>query len=352
MLYRFLEEDYKGKIKVFKAIWNKIGINVIYFIPVLVLGIVSILTHQLTGNIVIMIAFYSTIQLFLSKKGKMPLINKYSLILSVLAIGIIGGSVIFPDKIKLYTKELEFFTFHVGYFSKIFLDYSNAILAILLLVTGVFYLYKIKNLKKEVLWLLISFLAVFFSAVFLWDRNVGDQYIFFIISFIIILIASGIYWAVEFFGRNFENLKKYQYITPLVIILFILPNWGYFFEESNTYKQTSASSNANYKKVFGYFMKTRKEGEVLITRNFRNFYWKDAQIKVYDFGGELAEKKLSKDDIIKITTDNPAGWIIFSDNDDAYISNEAMEYIVKNLNKISNSQVRGNVLVYRWRLIE
>lgn len=349
MFYKFLEEEYKGKIKFFKNVYGKIGINLFYFIPMMIAGIASILTHQLAGNIIIVFIVYAAISIYLSmKKSKKTAFNKYILGLAAIIIGFLGGLVLFPGKMKLYTKEIKFFTSHWSYFSKVFSDYSNIILAVLLLAAGIFYLYKIKNLKKEALWLSVSFFAVLFSAVLLWDRNVGDQYIFFAIPFAIILISSGIYWAAEFFGKSLANLGKYQYVAPLAAILLILPNYGYFFEIPNTYKQTSESSNANYKKVFGYFMKAKEDGDVLITRNFRNFYWKGAKVKVYDFGGELAENKLSLDEIKKIQNDNPHGWFIISDNDDAYVANDAMDYVSKNFARVSNSQVRGSVMVYRW----
>jgi hypothetical protein len=348
LFYRFLEENYKGKIKLCKIIYEKIGVNVVYLVPMLIFGIISILTHQLAANIAIAFIFYAIFRLYLSsKRGKLQF-NKYLLGLSLVIVGLIAGFIIFADKMNLYTKELEFFGTHFGYFSKVLSDYSNFFVVIPLLFGGIYYLYRVQKLEKETLWLGTSFFAILLGAVFMWNRNVAEQYIFFITSFEIILISAGIYGFSDFLYKNLPQYKKFSFIIPLALSLLILPNYGYFFQDTNTYKQTSDSDSANYKKVFGYFMKARREGDVLITRNFRNFYWKGAKIKVFDFGGELNENKLSLDDIKKIQNENSTGWFILSDNDDIYISNDAIDYVAKNFTRVSNSDVRGKVLVYRW----
>lgn len=346
-LYLFLEEEYKGKVNLFKLAYKKIEVNFVYFIPMLFMGIISMLTHQLTGNIIIALAVYSAIQLYLSIKNKNNLLNKYTVVIGAMIFGFIAGIMLFPEKMKVYTKELGF-SFHFSYLPRVFFDYSNIIIAIFILCFGIYYLYKTNGLKKESLWVAVSFFAVFFSAMFLWKQATGDQYIFFITSFLIMLISAGIYGLSEFFGKNLTQYKKLSYLIPIVVLLLILPNYGYFFENSNTYRQTSQSDNANYKKVFGYFMKTKKGNDVLVTRNFRNFYWKGAKIKVYDFGGEMTKDKLSLDDIKKIQSENPSGWFIISDNDDVYVSSDVIDYIQKNFERVSNSEVRGKVIVYQW----
>jgi hypothetical protein len=347
LTFRFLEEKYAGKMKSVENIFKKFGVNIIYFVPMVILGIISLLTHQLSANIIIAFIFYAVINIYFVIKNKKPLLNKYVLGISSIMIGFAALAIFFADKLKIYTKELELFTNHWVYFPKAFSDYSHFILALLFLLAGIYYLYK-NDLKKEMIWIGANFFGILLSAMFIWNRNIGEQYIFFIQSFGIILISAGIYGAVEYLGNNLTQLGKNKYLVPLILILIILPNYGYFFEETNTYKQTSESDNPNYKKVFGYFMKNKKEGDVLITRNFRNFYWKDAKIKVFDFGGELSKEKLSLENIQKIAKENPKGWFIISENDDMYISNEAMDYVIKNFIKVSNSEVRGKILVYKW----
>lgn len=349
MTFRFLEEKYEGKIKLVKTFYEKWKINIIYLLPAIILGVISILVHQLTGNIIITIFFYALIQFILTRKREKLLFNKYFIVVAVLVIGFLVSVIVVPAKVSYFTKELVFFTSHWTYLGKIVSDYSHPLLAYLFVFCGGYFLYKKENMAKESLWLLVSLFSVLLAAILIWKRNVGEQYIFFIESFSIILIAAGIYALAWFSNANLSKYGKRALYLPLILTFLILPSWDYFFQDSNTYHQTSESESANYKKVFTYFKKAKNPEDVLITRNFRNYYWSGAEIKVFDFGGELATEKLSLDEVKKITTENPSGWMIISDNDDTYITNDAMEYAARNLEKISNVNVRGKVSVYRWQ---
>jgi hypothetical protein len=130
-----------------------------------------------------------------------------------------------------------------------------------------------------------------------------------------------------------------------------VPNYAYFWQEENTYTQTARSGNPNYRKIFDYVIKKKNTDDVLITRNFRNFYWAGQRMTVYSLGGERAdklEKKLTLNRLQEIIKKHLSGWLVFSDNDEGFISKEAQLYIENNLEKISNSQVRGPISVYRW----
>lgn len=347
LVFRFLEEAYVGKNKFLKFIWEKFELNLVYFVPSLILGIISILTHQLTANIIFIFIFYAIFQIILKIKNKQSQINKYSISLVAIIAGYIIGMFVFPDKIREYTAGLEFFKNHYNYFGHVFSDYSNAILAIIFLALGIFFLYKKQSLKKETLWLAISFIGTLLLAVFAWDRNVGSQYIFFVQSFEIILLASGIYFSAIFLEENMVNRKK-VFLATIVLAVVLLPNYAYFFQDSNTYNQTSESDDPDYGKIFAYFKKKKIDGDVLVSRNFRNYYWSGTKTKVFDFGGELSKEKLSLNEVKKITSENSSGWFIFSDNDETYIANDAVIYIEKNLEKISSDQLRGKIKVYRW----
>jgi hypothetical protein len=314
--------------------------------------VISLLTHQLTANIVFIFIFYAIAQIILKIKNKQKYIDKYFVSLILMIIGYFGALLVMPEKISQYTKELEFFKYHPSYFEKIFSDYNNAILAIIFLALGIYYLYKKQNLKKETLWLAVSFIGTLLMAIFIWDRNAGNQYIFFVQSFEIILIASGIYFSAIFLRDNIIENKNKVFLVTVILSLLILPNYGYFFQNDNTYNQTSKSDSPDFRKIFSYFKKAKNPEDVLISRKFRNYYWSGTKTKLFDFGGELAEEKLSQEEVEKIVSENPSGWIIFSDNDDAYIANDAITYMEKNLEKVSNVNVRGKVSVYRWGYME
>ncbi len=348
MLYRFLEESYSGKIKIFKKISDKIGFNLTFALPMILAGLTSFLVHQLTANIVFVIFVYAIVQFVLEYKRKRILLNKYSLSVLLMIIAFLGALILVPETVKFYAGGLQFFNNHWIYLVKIFSDYSHSLIALIFLLLGIYYLYRREGKTKETLWLAMSFVVPLAMAVLLWSRNAGDQYIFFIRSFEIILISAGIYAVANFFKENLQKYGARAYLASIILSLIILPNYGYFFQENNTYRQTSESENPNYRKVFTYVKKYQKPGDVIITRKFRNYYLSGAQIPVYDFGGEMAKEKFSLGDLQNIIKDHPQGWFVMSDNDDAYISNEAINFMEKNITKVSNVAVRGKITVYRW----
>jgi hypothetical protein len=178
---------------------------------------------------------------------------------------------------------------------------------------------------------------------------VGEQYIFFIQSFEMILIAAGIYGTAIFLQENSSRYGRKIFWTTIIISLLVLPNYAYFFQENNAYQQTSKSENPNYRSVFSVFLKkNKKPGDVLITRDFRNYYWSGQKVKTFDFGGELSAEKFNLEDLQKIMAENPSGWFIFSDNDKDYISEDAQKFAEDNLEKINAIAVRGGISVYRW----
>ena len=348
LLFKFFEGRYKGKIGFLRRFSEKWQFSPLYIFPAVLAGILSLMTHQLTANIVFVIGAYLLFWMILALKREKSKINKYSIIFGSGALGLILSKIAFPKYFLAFSSGLRFFNNHWEYLGIALSDYVSAILAILLLIFGFYFLYKKQNLQKESIWLLASFLMPLLSAMFLWSRNVGDQYIFFLKPFSIILIASGIFFAAEFLKNNLSENGKKAYVATIVLSILILPNWFYFFQSDNFYNQTADSSNPNYRKIFTYFKKYKKDDDALITRNFRNYYWSGAKVKVFDFGGELAKEKLSLDEVKKITAENSSGWFVVSKNDESYIANDAVEYVVKNFEKVSNPQVRGDVMVYRW----
>jgi hypothetical protein len=133
--------------------------------------------------------------------------------------------------------------------------------------------------------------------------------------------------------------------------LIIIPNNAYFFQENNTYFQNSRSEEPNYRKVFTYYLKNKKDDEVLVTRWFRNFYFPKADAKLVTYGGERSatdEKKVNADRLMQIKNSSPCGWFIWSVSDDAYITADAKEYARKNFEEINDPQVRGAITVNYW----
>lgn len=348
LFYKFLEEKYNGGFDFFRKFSEKWGLNLIFLLPALLFGIISFLTHQLTVNFAAVAAIYLAIWAVWNYKKSKKLTGKYLVLIAIGIIGIIAAVVFYPKEVNNNLGGLQFFNNHWEYFQIALKDYSHGVAAPIFLALGIYYIFAKQKLPKEGSWLAVSFFVPLFMAAFFWSRNVGEQYIFFIKPFEIILTASGIYAMAKFFETNLADYGKKAYLSAIILAVLMLPNYAYFFQGSNAYRQMSESDNPNYRKIFTYVKKYQKPTDAIITRNFRNYYLSGAKIPVYDFGGELAKEKLSLADIQRISSENTSGWFVISDNDDAFISNEVMIFIEKNFEKVSNVAVRGKVKVYRW----
>lgn len=348
LTYKFYEDKYEGKHKWCKRFSEKFSVNLMYLIPAAIVGFVSLKVHDLTVSMAAIFAFYVLVQavrLFDKKK----ILNKYSVTLAAIILATLGVFTLAASEVGKYAAGIKFFNDNFSYFSIVTDDYSHPILALLFMIGGIAYLIRQKKLTNQTIWLAVSFVVPLMMAVFLWRRNAGAQYIFFAQSFEIILIASGIYGLATYLKKNLNSIEpKRIFLTSMILSLVLLPNWAYFFLENNAYRQTSQAENPNYRSIFTYFKKKKIPDDVLITRNFRNYYWSGQNVKVYDFGGELSSEKFSLAQLMDVVNANKSGWVILSDNDDRYISNEAMKYVDENMTKINDIAVRGNVSVYRW----
>ncbi|KKQ43716.1 MAG: hypothetical protein US63_C0046G0004 [Candidatus Moranbacteria bacterium GW2011_GWC2_37_8] len=349
LLYKFYEQPYVGKHKWCKKLHEKLSVNVMYIIPAILVGALSMKVHDLTVSIAAIFSVYVIIMAGKSIYSKNSLLNKYTVTLGVILAVTTGAFIFAFDKIGKYAAGIKFFNDNFSYFSIVTTDYSHPIVALLFFAIGLYYLIKQKKATKEAVWLAVSFLVPFLMAVFLWRRNAGPQYIFFAQSFEIMLIASGIYAVADYLKNNLKGFSaKKTFMVAIILTVVLLPDWAYFAQENNVYNQTSKAENPNYREIFTYFKKKKLAGDVLLTRNFRNYYLSGQNAKVYDFGGELAEEKFPLSSLQSIVRENQSGWVILSDNDERYIANDAMKYIESSMTKINDVAVRGNVMVYRW----
>jgi len=342
--FQFIESNKRSGLDFVNKFKEKIGINLLFILPAIMLGLLSAHLHLLAANFIFILFTYLLVMGIIFYKNKRKSSSRYFIFLAFLVIGgwllsLTNGAFLSG----LGTQD------HFSYINKSFSDYSNVILAVSLMILGAHYL--IKSKLKEGVFIATSYSVIFLGAMFLWDRNTGSQYLFFAKSFQIILIAGGIWAVANFLKENLKNYNKKAYLLSVLAFILIVPNLTYFFQDENTYTQTSRSSNPNYNKVFGYFIKEKNNADVLISRNFRNFYWRGSKTKTYSLGGERAgedEKKLTQERLENIMSKNLSGWIIYSDNDESFISKEAEEFIEKNLERVSNSNIRGPISVYRW----
>jgi hypothetical protein len=347
-LFALYEREYKGKIRALRIFWEKTDLNAMYLLPFLLFGYLSFQTHQLSINIIPIFAVYVAAMIVLAWKRKQSAEDKY---MGTAALGLVVAIVAWtaaPEKVRELFGALVFFENHYSYFGYVVRDYAQPILAAIFFGFGAWHLGKKLGKEKESVWLLASSLVPLVMAVWLWRRNAGQQYIFFAQSFMAILVASGGYALVRLAKDEFSARWKHTVCATLLLFVVLVPNWGYFFQENNTYRQTSSGDSANYRKIYQYFRNNSGDADALIARNFRNYYWSGTETPVLDFGGELSISKLSVAEIESFMTEHPSGWFIASDNDMDYVSRDAENFIRKNMEQQSHSLIRGNVEVWRW----
>ena len=347
-VYQFFESRKYFGSELAEKIKLKTGFNIIYAIPAIVLGILSMHLHLLAISIIPAIITYFLALALIKFKNKKILLNRYAVYILVIFVSSATLFIFYPNILALL-KSLLTPDDHFSYIGKVLNDYASAALAIIIMLSGMVYLWKKK--RKESVFISSLFFTTLLMAVFFWNRSAGGQYIFFIKPFQIILLASGIYFTAEFIGKNFRQYGKKVRWVSLLILLLLLPNYAYFFQENNAYCQNSNSEHPNYKKAFGHFLKNKREGDALITRGFRNYYFAGANVNLITFGGERSAKedrKLTEERLKKIRRENPCGWLIWSKSDENFISKDAREYISKKLPRVSNSRVREPISAYRW----
>ncbi len=346
-LFLAFERAYDGRNWFLARLQRYSGINMLYGFLALVFGFVSLELQLLTVNIVAAFFGFVFVQTILQWKNEKKLtLNKYSFLTSVMIFGGVIAIKFFPGITGIFVASIKCFINNGGYFEKILSDYSNWMLGVLLFFLGGYFLYKQTGHKKEAVWLLTSLLVPLFMAAFMWKRTQGIQYVFFLQSFLIILIASGIYAVATFFEKQLVNISKKAFWVTIFLALLLLPNYAYFSSENNTYHRTDVG---DYRKVFLYVKKYFKAGDVIVTRNFRNYYLSGMHTKIYDFGGESALSDFSVEQLKQVAAQNSSGWIILFDNDTLFFSKEAKTYLENNFSKVDNAAVRGQATVYFWR---
>lgn len=346
--YAFYELEYRGKWPLLRTLSTRYGVNGLSLVPALLLSLLAFLTHQLTPHIALSIGLYALImagKLVWQGKGWR---NKYAATVGLGLSGMVALVLLAPQFVKAFLGGLTFFDDHFSYVGYVLSDFSLPLIGVLLGLYGLLALAKKSDTSNAAIFLGSAFFLPLLMAIFLWNRNAGAQYIFFVQSFWMILVAFGIYELFSILIVRFQDVGKWFWLGLILLFLLLVPAWGYFFEENNTYHETSSSSNPNYRKVFTYFKKNQTPTDVLITRNFRNYYWSGAKVPVIDFGGEVNHDKLTLADVQQAIASHPTGWLIVSKNDYDYITHEAEDYFKKNLTLVSNVNVRGDILVYTW----
>lgn len=348
VLFAFFEIRYRGKILWLQTLWKQTGLNFVYLLPLVVLAWVNAQVHGLSLSVIPVFGLYAFVMMAILWKREGTLKNKYGITVGLGLLAVVCAVIFFPKLVRLGFGSLVWFDDHYSYFGYVLRDFAHPLLGVLMAGLGSFVLFRRLGKEKEALFVTFSALVPLVLAVWFFRRNAGPQYIFFIQSFVLLLSAVGIYGIIQFIRDSFPQYGQKSVLTVLLLAGILLPNWGYFLEENNTYHETSSGGNPNYRKVFEYFKKNKQESDVLITRNVRNYYWSGAKVPVIDLGDEINREKFSLAELEQAMRDHASGWIILSDNDYDYFSGDAEDYMKRHLIRVSNPSVRGPIDVYRW----
>lgn len=348
-LYAFLE---LSKKQVHGWLSQFFNVRWIWLIPVVFLGALAYHLHPLTGNIIFVLFVYLCVR-YLAELKSLGWYNRYGVYADVMIVGAILVAVFYQAQWQWFMATLVFVEDHYSYIGHILGSYEHMILGAALLTYGSYIAHK--KYGTFGLWTSVNFWVILLSAVFLWNRNVGSQYIFFAQGFAMILTGIGLYEIGQCLQKNLKLARLW--IVPLVFVL-LVPAWSYFAQENNTYHKTSRSETPNYRKVFDYVKRNNIDGDVMITRNFRNYYYNGQKMNVFDFGSERSVaaiqkegkvKKITRAQVEDIFAQYQHGWVVYSDNDEQFITKEARAFFKEYMTEVIDSPlIRGNVTVYRW----
>lgn len=342
-VFCFLEDKKRWGLSWLDKFNKKVGFNMVYLIPVVLLGVLSMHLHLLTVNIIPIVLIYICACFVVEYQKTKSYKNKYGAYLSlVLLICTIGYS-----KLGVMGNFLGWEN-HYSYVEKILADYPSKILAVSLILFGTYQISKKGN--RSGLFVSAAFWTIILMAIFFWKRSPGEQYIYFIKPFQLILISSGIYGLFLFMKDNLKRSGEKIAITTVCLVLLILPDYLYFFQNTNFYNQTMNSESPDYKQAFSYFLRHKKDGDILITREFRNFYFRGANAEVVSLGGERSsenERRITENRLDKLVKNsNACVWVIISDNDRIFITKEAEKYLESKMYEVESNKVRGSISAY------
>ncbi len=337
-IYQLLEGKCKSKIEWLKKLNRQTGINWIYFPVVALLGFISIRTHLLTVNMA------PTILIFLLVMGgwvfykKRKWFNKYFILLACIlaAAPFVISNHYFQDALKFFSPQDNW-----GYIEDVFLDYGSFVLPLILLILGTIYL--IYKFKKWGAWVSCCFWVPLLLAIFSWDRNTGEQYIYFIQIFKDIIVASAIYLiAKEVSNKIFHGNRKFFAALAIGLIL-ILFNFEFLFSKDSYYMDIKDWNHSNHRESYFYLKNNFGKNEILITRSATNFYLWRWHIPTIDYG---VSRELVVQDIKKAQKNYDGIWVIYSRTTD--IDGDAEDYIEENFKLEEDEYTNDKVLIWHW----
>lgn len=334
----------------FKKINTFFGINLLFLLPALLAGFLALHLQLLTVNIVFsLFGYFVAVSILAKFFPKVVSLSKSALWgLGTFFFGTLVSIFFFPQIPQALLGTSKFFMDNYDYLGKIFNDFQHPLLGAILVLFGFCTLFSPMKKPKNALWLLTSFLVPLLLTIFVWKRAQGTQYVFYLEPFVLILTATGVAGCLAWLQKNIPTVsKKTISLVVFSLAVLLLPNYGYYFQEQNTYHRGN-DPVADYRKVFLYLGKLHTPGDALITRNFRNYYYSKWHAPVLEFGGERADHNLTREEIRNFICKNPSGFVVMFDNDWNFITKDGRAFVETHLQKIDHSSVRGSAEAFRW----
>lgn len=338
-LYLLLESRAQKIPAQLKKIQEKTGLNFVFLPLVFLLGGLSLATHLLTVNIFPIAAAYLLTMAILSYWETGKLGNRYSVyLLSMAAV------VLVAVQLKEIRDSLNFFSWvsNWSYFEKMIFDYSHPLLAVVFLLAGIYFI--VGQNRKLGLWLAINFLAILFLAAFIWKRNAGLQYLYFITPFKVIIFSGGVYFISNFLSEKISSGSRRAFWGWVVFFFLLLPNWGFFLSGEGFYRDIKKWDLPNYREVYGYYLENRQGNAAIVARPLVSYYLRDSASPVIDYG---VSNPLTLDRVVLAQGQYDQLWVIFSK--DTYIKSDAERYIRENFELIKTKYTNDTLLIYVWR---
>ncbi len=346
-VYKLYESRYSGKFSFFRKIYQKLEINPDYLVPAVLAGLVSYEIHELAVSIAATIIAYCSI--FATKDlFRKKFFSKYILTLAVVLAGYLFASAFFSGAIRLMKESVSFLNrWDYEYIQFYFTDYEYLWVGAALAVLGSWFLaVKLKKTKESVFLLASAFVPLAF-AVSSWVRTPAHRYIYFIQSFGIILAAAGVYAIINIIS---EKLPKYKKIIAAVIIILFLASldFSHIFGKNNFYRKIESAEYIDFAQLFSYIKQNQKPGDVMITRNYRSYYFQEWQVPVYDVKSLPFEKSDCRELFQKIMAENKSGWIVVPEVDNPSVCKDGKQFLYNELGNIKSKEIPDEVFVYRW----
>jgi hypothetical protein len=340
-VFYFLESTPRKAPKLIEKLSAKTGLNWQWFLPAIVLGVISFLTHALTVNIIAPVVVYLTLMLVINWKKNRKIEARYLFLFLITILAIIIALNL--DKFQMH---LSFFSWGINnwsYLEKVTLDYSHMLLAGVFFLIGCFHL--IKHHSKIGLWTVVSYLSILFLAIMCWKRSAGHQYILLTQSFKIIIMASGIYFTAKILAEKVFSGSKKWFLGLIALFLVLLINFSFFFSKDSFYAEITKWNHSNYREIFSYYLRHREDNSAIITRPAANFYLWGTNTNIIGYNENEEELTLEK---VKSAQENYDDvWVVFSGT--MYIKGEARKYIRENFEKLETKYTNDKLDVWRWR---